>query len=116
MPRKPTVSPRKVQAIAKRLTQNVPPPEIAKAVKVSLSTVERVRADYRAFTYDAALARLDPGAYLEDPEYKQAERRAKGIAPAWRKAIIEGIADAITPDDLLDPAPVPRRQDPGGEP
>lgn len=123
MPRKPKITPRQVKAIAKRLAQNVTVLEIARAVKVSRTTVERVRADYNAITLRTALRRLTPGDYLADYEYKEAERRARGVSEAWRAAILQGIADSITRKDLIEPLPddprvvyAPQKIDPEHDP
>lgn len=123
MPRKPKITPRQVTAIAKQLAKNVPVSEIANAVKVSQTTVERVRADYNAITFRTALARLAPGDYLADIEHKHAERRARGVSKAWRDAILKGMSDSISLEDLLDPLPddprrvfVPHKVDPKHNP
>ena len=99
MPQGPKITIRQVRSISKRIALKDPVEKIAKDLKVSLSTVNRVRADYRATTYESALDRLEPDAYLADPEYKYAEIRAKGVNPQWRDAIIKGIVKGLLMHD-----------------
>src|SRR5262245_59901752 len=61
MPKKPKITSRQVRSISKRLAQKYTVEEIVKAVKVSKTTVERVRADYNAITYQSALNRVERG-------------------------------------------------------
>ena len=116
MPRKPKITPSQVTAIvkrlanAKRLDKAAFASEIAETVKVSQTTVERVRADYNAITLQNELSRLAPDDSLADIEYKRAERRARGVNKVWRDAIVKGMRDSISLKDLIDPLPDdPRR-------
>lgn len=103
MPKGPKITTRQVRSISRRLAMKDPAETIAKVLKISLTTVNRVRADYRAITYEVALDRLEPNEYLADPEYRHAERRAKGVSSEWRAAIIQGIVDAqLKATDILD--------------
>jgi len=125
MPRKPKITPSQVTAIvkrlanAKRLDKAASASEIAETVKVSQTTVERVRADYNAITLQNELSRLAPDDSLADIEYKRAERRARGVNKVWRDAIVKGMRDSISLKDLIDPLPddprrvfVPHKADP----
>jgi hypothetical protein len=106
MPKKQKITPRQVKSISRMLAANEPVAKIVKAVKVSQTTVERVRADYRAVTFEAALDRLDKGDYLPDIEYKRAEIRARIVPPDVRTAIIAGIIEAkLRAEDILDEVP-----------
>ena len=83
------------------LTQKVDASTIAKKTKRSKTTVERIRADYRAITLDEAFSHIELGESLPDIEYKRAEIRARSVLPAVRAAIIRGISDAISLKDIL---------------
>jgi hypothetical protein len=92
------------------LAQNHAVEEIAKLIRVSKTTVERVRADYNALTFKTALSKLSPGDWLDDIQYKQAEIRARGVRGNIRRAIIAGIVDArLKVTDILDPVPTDSR-------
>ena len=91
------------------LTQKVDTSTIAKKTKRSKTTVEKVRADYRAITLDEALSHIEKGEYLPDIEYNIAERRARTISPNVRAAIIKGIADAIPAKGIIEPVPLDPR-------
>lgn len=88
------------------LTQKVDTSTIAKRVKRSKTTIEKVRADYRAITLDEALSHIEKGEVLPDIEYKDAEERARKIPAKVRTAIIRGIVDTISAEDIVDPVPL----------
>ena len=106
---RPPVTPKKVRTIAKMLTQKVDLATISRTTKLSLTTVVRKRADYRAITLDEALSHIEEGEYLPDIEYHDAEERARRIPEKVRAAIIQGIVDAIPVTDILDPVPLDPR-------
>ena len=106
MPRRPKITARQVRLISKKIALKEPVEKIKNALKISLSTINRVRADYRALTYEAALECLEHGEYLTDPEYKQALIKERGVSKQWRSAIIQGIVDAkLKATDILDNPP-----------
>ncbi len=103
---RPAVPSAKISTIARLLTRKASMAAIMKAVGLSKSTVNRVRADYNAVTYETALRRVGiEGEMLRDREYRVAETRARKVPPRVRTAIIQGIANAIKLKDLLAPAP-----------
>ena len=72
------------------LAAKEPVPKIAKVVKVSQTTVERVRPEYRAVTFEAALDRLEKDDVLPEIEYKRADRRAREVDTYGVPPICEG--------------------------
>jgi len=106
---RPPVSDRKVRAISRMLTRKADVPTISRAVGLSQTTVERLRADYRAITLEEALSHIEKGEYLPDIEYNIAERRARTISAKVRAAILKGIVDAIPAEDIVDPVPLDPR-------
>jgi hypothetical protein len=109
---RPSVPFNKVKAVARmlaqadRLNQKPEIATIAKKTKLSPTTVQRIRADYRALTLDEAKSHIEIGESLPDVEYKRAERRARTVSKRVHEAIVEGIAEAIQLEDLVDSAPL----------
>lgn len=100
-PGRPSVSTKKVKEITTMLVQQEAIPKIVKTVRVSKSVIERVRADLHAIDWSTALSKIDIGEELPAIEDKDAEIRASKIPKARRKAIIQGIADAIQIREIL---------------
>jgi hypothetical protein len=109
MPKNTKTSLEQVRAISRMLTQKVDTSIIAKEIKRSKTTVEKVRAHYRAITLDEALSHIEKRDYLPDIEYHDAEERARRISAEVRTAIIKGMADAIHLKDIVDPVPLDPR-------
>lgn len=99
---RPAVSLKKIRTISRLLTRKASVPEIVKSVGLSKTTVDRVRADYNAVLMVRAYGSVDIGESVPDIEWRQGERRAKMIKTDVYKAIIQGIADASKPKDILD--------------
>ena len=101
---RPQVLPAMVRGIAKMLAEGDDIPKIRKTFPgVSKTTVDRVRADSRALACFIPDGHRMANGDVRDREWKTAQRRAKGIRPEWREAIILGWSDAITLNNLIDP-------------
>ena len=92
-----------VRGIARLLTEGSDLSVIKERFPVSKTTLDRIRTDYRALTFTIPEGhRMDDGD-VREKEWRMAVRRAQGIRPEWRAAIILGLSDYITSDMLIDP-------------
>jgi len=103
-PGRPQVDVVTVRGIAKMSAERVDIPTIRETFpSVSKTTVDRIRTDSRALAcVIQASHRMDNGD-VREKEWKAALRRAQGVRPEWRDAIILGWSDAIGLKSLIDP-------------
>ena len=97
---RPSISLEQVRTVTEMLVRKVPVKQIAGETRLSKSTIDRVQADYNALTFKTALQKVEVGEMLPDIEARDAQKRAGKISKQRRKAIMEGIARAISPKDL----------------
>ncbi|TMQ31756.1 MAG: hypothetical protein E6K65_00265 [Nitrospirae bacterium] len=101
---RPQVPPAAVRNIARMLAEGADVPSIMKAFPVvSKTTVDRIREGSRALACIIQASHRMADGDVRDREWRAAIRRAHGVRPEWRDAIILGWSDAITLNRLIDP-------------
>jgi hypothetical protein len=98
---RPSVSSEQVSAVTEMLVRKVPVKQIARETRLSKSTIDRIRADYNAVTWESARRKVDVGEMIPDIEADEAEDRERKVSKHRRAAIIEGMARAIPLKDIL---------------
>lgn len=118
---RPQVHPEMVRAIVKMLVEGTDISSIMKTLTVRKTTVERIRSDSHALALTIRDSERMADGDVREAEWRTAIKRAHGVRPEWRKAIIRGWYEAIPLNDIVDPIDpthpfAPQRVDPLHDP